>query len=65
MPEPVTFDLLCPSCGGAVTLWIAGWGMQKITDAPWTCPFCEGPHHFAISGRLVRVAKTEASKRTH
>ena len=61
----VPFDLLCPSCGQAVTLWIAGWGTQTITDTPWTCPQCDGPHHVAISGRLVRVARTEAPQRTH
>lgn len=63
--EPVTFDLLCPSCGGAVTLHIDGWGTRSITDTPWVCPYCKGPHHFATSGRLVRVAKSEASQRTH
>jgi len=59
MGEPALLDLLCPSCGGCVTLHVADWGADKITNAAWTCPHCQGPHHIALMGRLVGVSRRE------
>lgn len=78
VPNPVRLDVLCSSCGGAVTLRMSDWPTDmalhhatlEVTpingptpDPKWTCPYCQRENSGGFPGRMAWVSKRATEDR--
>jgi hypothetical protein len=61
--QPLTLDIHCAACGGAVTVQFIGWetyGAEPDVAQTWKCPLCEKTNRGTFPWRLAWVVKRTA-----